>query len=41
MDEPAFVPLFHNDEEVEGVNVDEIDRPFETSRTRGRSSVWT
>jgi hypothetical protein len=25
MDEPAAVPLFHNDEEVEGVNVDEID----------------
>ena len=25
MDEPAKVPLFHNDEEVEGVNVDEID----------------
>ncbi|SFR68679.1 Rrf2 family transcriptional regulator [Halogeometricum limi] len=25
MDEPAFVPLFHNDEAVEGVNVDEID----------------
>ena len=25
MDEPASVPLFHNDEEVEGVNVDEID----------------
>jgi len=25
MDEPAAVPLFHNDEEVENVNVDEID----------------
>ena len=25
MDEPAAVPLFHNDEAVEGVNVDEID----------------
>ncbi|KAB1188388.1 MULTISPECIES: Rrf2 family transcriptional regulator [Haloferax] len=25
MDEPASVPLFHNDEKVEGVNVDEID----------------
>jgi predicted transcriptional regulator len=25
MDEPAFVPLFHNGEEVENVNVDEID----------------
>jgi hypothetical protein len=25
MDEPAAVPLFHNDEQVEGVNVDEID----------------
>jgi hypothetical protein len=25
MDEPAAVPLFHNDERVEGVNVDEID----------------
>ncbi|WP_136589204.1 Rrf2 family transcriptional regulator [Salinigranum halophilum] len=25
MDEPASVPLFHNDEQVEGVNVDGID----------------
>ena len=25
MDEPAFVPLFHDGEEVENVNVDEID----------------
>jgi hypothetical protein len=25
MDEPAAVPLFHNDEQVENVNVDEID----------------
>jgi hypothetical protein len=25
MDEPATVPLYHNDETVEGVNVDEID----------------
>jgi hypothetical protein len=25
MDEPAVVPLFHNDERVEGINVDGID----------------
>jgi hypothetical protein len=25
MDEPAVVPLFHNDERVENTNVDEID----------------
>jgi hypothetical protein len=39
MDEPAVVPLFHNDERVENTNVDEIDLSSSSTRSTSRAST--